>query len=321
MRRTTLASFLECDKKVTSPALFRFTPSQHEVLWISKLSRFDCMLTAYLAEYEMSRPFARSLRHGQIARTVIGMWGLVGIALLVSPAPVSAQCSASGTLTPGSTVTCNGTQTSRVGQGPGADNITVHVNNGGSIWSPTPTPLAWATTPYHARHRDGPRSDSPDHHQQRRDRRQLWCRRQYHRVRLEQPLTINANAKVIATGTEQTSEAINPQFAGNHIINFGLIQGGPSSAIFFENTGLNASSPRNSVDNFGTIQLIPVGNVNPVTGGQAVGSNGAVGIDFINETGAHVIGNLDFQGGNDHVTLNPGSSITGDFDGGGGTTP
>ncbi len=73
------------------------------------------------------------------------------------------------------------------------------------------------------------------------------------------------------------------------------------------------------MDNFGTIQLIPDGSVNPVTGGQAVGSNGAVGIDFINETGAHVIGNLDFQGGNDHVTLNPGSSITGDFDGGGGT--
>lgn len=98
-----------------------------------------------------------------------------------------------------------------------------------------------------------------------------------------------------------------------------MIQGGPSSAIFFENINTSAASPRNVVDNFGTIQLVPVGSVNPVTGGQAVGSFGNVGIDFINEPGAQVIGNLDLQGGDDHVTLNPHSRITGDLNGGGGS--
>ena len=131
-------------------------------------------------------------------------------------------------------------------------------------------------------------------------------------------IVINRNASVIATGTQTNSEAINPYGAGNTIINYGLIQGGPSSAIFFENINTSAASPRNVVDNFGTIQLIPVGSVNPVTGGQAVGSFGNVGIDFINEPGAKVIGNLDLQGGDDHVTLNPLSRITGDLNGGGG---
>ena len=130
-------------------------------------------------------------------------------------------------------------------------------------------------------------------------------------------ILIQAGGSVIASGTQNTSEAINPFGAGNHIINFGLIQGGPSSAIFFQNVDTNASSPRNVVDNFGTIQAIPGGS-NPSLTGEAIGSFNNVGIDFINETGAKVIGNLDFQGGNDNVTFNPQSQITGNFNGGGG---
>ncbi len=130
---------------------------------------------------------------------------------------------------------------------------------------------------------------------------------------------IAAGGSVIAAGTQNNSEAINPYGAGNTIVNYGLIQGGGSSALFFENKNTTSASPRNLVDNFGTIQVVRNGQVTPDPNGQAIGSFNNVGMDFINESGAHVIGNLVFAGGNDTITLNPGSSITGNMDGGGGT--
>jgi outer membrane autotransporter protein len=120
-------------------------------------------------------------------------------------------------------------------------------------------------------------------------------------------ILINRNASVISTGTQGTSEAINPYGFGNTITNYGLIQGGPSTAIWFQDVG-PANSARNLVDNFGVI-----------VGGQAIGSSGSVGLDFINETGAQVTGNLQFPGGNDTVTLHPGSQILGNLNGGGGS--
>jgi len=128
-------------------------------------------------------------------------------------------------------------------------------------------------------------------------------------------ITIMPGASVIATGVGTSSEAINPIGSGNTIINYGLIEGEPSSAIFFEN--IDTSAGRNTVENFGTIEALPGGPNSQLTG-QAIGSFGNVGIDFINEPNAIVIGNLDFQGGDDNVILFPGSKITGDFDGGGG---
>ena len=130
-------------------------------------------------------------------------------------------------------------------------------------------------------------------------------------------VTVYGNGQVIARGTEQTAEAINPIGAGNTILNYGLIKAGASSAIFFENVGTNGASPHNTVDNFGTIDAR--GGNNPVTGGEAIGSFQNVGIDIRNETGAFIYGNLDLQGGNDTVTLEPQSVITGNLDGGGGT--
>jgi outer membrane autotransporter protein len=132
-------------------------------------------------------------------------------------------------------------------------------------------------------------------------------------------ITIGGNAQVIAAGISQQSEAINVHGPGNQIVNYGYIIGGPSSAIFFENTNTTVADALNTVDNFGVIELRTGSSPNPVTGGQAVGSAGAVGINFINESGAQVIGNLDLQGGNDNVTLNPDSKIIGNLNGGGGT--
>ncbi len=251
--------------------------------------------------------------------------GLVFIT--IAPKIASAQCSASGTVAANSTVTCNGSQTARVGQGAGADNVSVTVNNGANIsvldtnaialgnnvtitlgasgpvagGSATNAPVVVQTTtdafPTNGQYNDG--SNTID-------------------VGSNSRIVINRNASVIATGTQETSEAINPYGAGNTIVNYGLIQGGPSSAINFQDVDSVATSPRNVVDNFGTIQLLPVGAVNPGTSGQAITGSGVVGIDFINETGAKVIGNLLMPNGDDNVTLNPGSSISGDFDGGGG---
>src|SRR3954464_8080442 len=50
-----------------------------------------------------------------------------------TPDAAQAACSASGALASGSTVTCTGTQTTRVGQGPGADNVSVTVKNGATV--------------------------------------------------------------------------------------------------------------------------------------------------------------------------------------------
>ncbi len=124
-------------------------------------------------------------------------------------------------------------------------------------------------------------------------------------------ITVSAGASVIATGVGPTSEAINPVSFGNTIINHGLIAGGPSSPIVFENVNSNANSPRNTVLNFGTIST---SNSNR----DAIGSDFTVGIDFVNEPGGVIQGNLGLQGGNDNVTLFAGSKIAGNLDGGGG---
>ena len=231
----------------------------------------------------------------------------------------------SGFITPGTagsptTVTCNSSsvQTTRVGQGgtvspapPAADYVNVTVNNGASVNVLNQNAISLGSnatitlgtgsgaavivqTTTNGSATNGQYGDGDNTID----------------VNNNSLIIINKNASVIAAGTQGSSEAINPYGSGNTIINYGVIQGGPSNALYFENANTNGSSPRNVVDNFGQI-ISPNHN--------ALGSNGAVGIDFLNETGASVIGNLIFGGGNDRVTINPNSTITGTLDGGGGT--
>src|SRR5271166_6252315 len=239
-------------------------------------------------------------------RFQIGGWRLLAISLLLLnpfPSPALAQAP----------ININTPQTTRLGNGPNSpiDNTTVNVNadikvtddnaislhDNNTIVINSPATVQTTTT-----QNDGGLG-------------------QYHigfntiEFNNGNTVTIMAGATVSATGVGHSSEAINPNGSGNTIINFGTIKGEPSSAIFFEN--IDTSHGRNTVDNFGIIQAIPTGN-NPGLTGQAIGSFGSVGVNFINEAGAKVIGNLDFQGGDDNVTLFPGSKITGDFDGGGG---
>ncbi|MBV9654262.1 MAG: autotransporter-associated beta strand repeat-containing protein, partial [Acetobacteraceae bacterium] len=131
-------------------------------------------------------------------------------------------------------------------------------------------------------------------------------------------ILIDPGASVTASGVGPSSAAIHPIDGGSVITNEGTINGGPTSAIFFENLNATSASPRNTIQNFGVINA-PAGGADPVFSGQAVGSNGAFGIDFVNGPNAFVNGNLDLQGGDDNVTLFAGSRITGDLNGGGGT--
>ena len=71
------------------------------------------------------------------------------------------------------------------------------------------------------------------------------------------------------------------------------------------------TGPKNVVDNFGTIQQI--------NGGPVIGTNGGSGIDFYNETGARVEGNLIFAAGDDDLFFFAGSLVTGSINGGGGS--
>ena len=256
-----------------------------------------------------------------------------GLALSVFSETAIAACVPAGpTLTAGVPVTCSGPQTTRLGQGPGppaADNINVIVNNGASINVTDTNAISLGSgtvaVPGNITLGSGPNGGSASNPAVviHTDTNGSATSGQYGKgdntieFNNNYTLTINRNATVEATGTETTSEAINPIGSGNHIINYGFIDGGPSSAIFFENVNTSGASPRNSVDNFGSINAPP--GPNPTTSGQAIGSFQNVGIDITNETGGAINGNLDLQGGNDTVTLDPGSVITGHLDGGGGT--
>ncbi|CAM3146431.1 autotransporter-associated beta strand repeat-containing protein [Pseudomonas plecoglossicida] len=129
-------------------------------------------------------------------------------------------------------------------------------------------------------------------------------------------ITLQQGASVRNTGQQSygsygAGEAINAMGDGNTISNRGTIRGGASSAIFFANSGALIGHGRNRIDNFGTI----IAGAN----GEALGSYGSVGIDFINRPGSTVVGNLNFQGGNDTVVLGNDSTFSGNLDGGGGT--
>jgi fibronectin-binding autotransporter adhesin len=120
-------------------------------------------------------------------------------------------------------------------------------------------------------------------------------------------LTINSGGSIIASGTSTNSEAINPTGFGNTILNYGLIQATNSAAIWFEDSFTGA---KNVVDNYGTIQR--------VGGGAVMGSSGNSGITFYNRTGAKILGNLSFSGGNDDLIFEAGSTASGGINGGGG---
>ena len=122
-------------------------------------------------------------------------------------------------------------------------------------------------------------------------------------------LNVAAGAQILASGTSGASEAINVYGGGNQIINYGLISGTPSAAIYFE----SRTAGTNTVDNYGTIRSTLGAGTN------VIGSGGSTPVVFINRTGARIEGSLGFAAGNDTFTLEAGSVVTGNFNGGGGS--
>ena len=156
------------------------------------------------------------------------------VAAVLAQAPAHAQCSASGSLPIGASVTCSGAQTTGVGQGPGANNVTVTANNGASVLvtnanaislgnnssivlgdsgppaggsSANPSVLVRTTTNGGATNGNyGDGDNTID-------------------IGSNSTILINRNAAVVSAGTQSTSEAINPYGSGNTIINYGLNSG------------------------------------------------------------------------------------------------
>jgi outer membrane autotransporter protein len=118
-------------------------------------------------------------------------------------------------------------------------------------------------------------------------------------------LTIEAGAKVYAAGTSKSSEAINPTGSGNTITNYGTIQSKTGSALWFQ-TATPTGAP-NIVNNYGSI-------ISEQANQTVFGGNGSV--NFTNQTGASVVGNVAFSNGVNTVTLYTGSTITGFINGG-----
>jgi fibronectin-binding autotransporter adhesin len=123
-------------------------------------------------------------------------------------------------------------------------------------------------------------------------------------------LTVGVGALVTANGSQNNGEPVNVMGTGNLITNRGTITSKSGAAIWFEDRTVGSG---NTVDNYGVIstQLGAQANV--------IGNQGNSDVTFINRSGARVEGSLSFAGGNDNLTLETGSVITGSFNGGGGT--
>lgn len=121
-------------------------------------------------------------------------------------------------------------------------------------------------------------------------------------------LTISATGKVLSNGTQRNAEAINVQGSGNTIINDGLINSVAGAAIWSEKQGTL------TVVNNGTISTGSL--LNPSLTAAVIGGNTNAGIDFTNR--GTVYGSLNLGSGADTLRLYTGSTITGNFSGGGG---
>lgn len=121
-------------------------------------------------------------------------------------------------------------------------------------------------------------------------------------------LTIASGGVVAATGTDGTGEAINPNNGGNTIINHGTISTQNASDIWFQNADTNP----NIIQNYGTIIAGSTGT------GTVVGNTSNVVVNFTNETGGVVNGNLNLGGGSDSVSLLGGSAYNGNINTGSG---
>lgn len=117
-------------------------------------------------------------------------------------------------------------------------------------------------------------------------------------------LTVEAGGSVLSNGTQSFAEAVNIEGSNNVVVNNGVIRGAAAAAIWFQ----NLSGTNTVINNVGGVIQAPT---------SVIGSTGNGAVVFTNR--GTVIGNLTFAGGNDQLNLFTGSTLTGSFNGGGGT--
>lgn len=128
-------------------------------------------------------------------------------------------------------------------------------------------------------------------------------------------LTIEAGGTVQQLGSTTNGEAINAHGFGNTIINNGTIHSNNGAALWFQDTSISVSvTDRNKVVNHGTISTSKGDGYN-VFGS----SRGNAGPGLVFDNYGTVKGSLKFGSGDDSLLFGPGSKITGNVDGGGGT--
>ena len=128
-------------------------------------------------------------------------------------------------------------------------------------------------------------------------------------------LNIEAGGTVQQLGTTNNGEAINAHGFGNTINNYGTIHSNNGAALWFQDVSTSSSdNDRNKVVNYGTISTSKGDGYN-VFGS----SRGSGGPGLVFENYGTVKGSLKFGNGNDSLLFGPGSKITGNVDGGGGT--
>lgn len=128
-------------------------------------------------------------------------------------------------------------------------------------------------------------------------------------------LNIEAGGTVQQLGTTNNGEAINAHGFGNTINNYGTIHSNNGAALWFQDVSTSSSkNDRNKVVNHGTISTSKGDGYN-VFGS----SRGSGGPGLVFENYGTVKGSLKFGNGDDSLLFGPGSKITGNVDGGGGT--
>jgi autotransporter-associated beta strand protein len=131
-------------------------------------------------------------------------------------------------------------------------------------------------------------------------------------IEVKNNATITNNGTIRNRGTENYGETINVHGFGNTIINNGTIETERAAALWFQDWS-------NQIGLGGTNKIVNNGTITRADGGNVIGTsaanNSAPGIDFTNN--GLVNGNLIFAGGNDKLTFLPGSSVTGNINGGG----
>ncbi|KDD55311.1 autotransporter-associated beta strand repeat (3 repeats) [Bordetella bronchiseptica OSU553] len=214
--------------------------------------------------------------------------------------------------TAGSAVTCDASSpnpyTGTVGSGASSGNLTITVGPGARIESGNAHAISVGTG----------NSISLDGNAQVSNSATTGGPGNYSTIEFEHSntLTIGADARVAAEGTDPTAHAIALTGRSNTITNYGTVSSASGAAIWNQFEGIYVN---NTVYNYGVIETAANGG-DAVVIGSVTGNNATdAGISLHNFAGARIVGNVVLSDTDDSVRLEAGSTLTGSLDGGTGT--